>query len=80
MELDHGVGGLDPAQHDDRPLGRPSKAQERPALITIKNPNKSINSQGEKALLREDLAMREDLAIENISSPPNFYVNLAGRN
>ena len=47
-ELDHGVGGLDPARHDDRPLNGPAKARERPALITIKNPNKSINSQGQK--------------------------------
>ena len=38
-ELDHGVGGLDPARHDDRPLNGPAKARERPALITIKNPN-----------------------------------------
>ena len=25
-ELDHGVGGLDPAQQDDRPLNGPPKA------------------------------------------------------
>ena len=48
LELDHGVGGLDPAHHDDRPLNGPAKARERPALITIKNRNKSSNSQGQK--------------------------------
>ena len=36
-ELDHGVGGLDPAQQDDKPLNGPLTARERPALITIVN-------------------------------------------
>ena len=38
-ELDHGVGGLDPAHQDDRRLNRQENARERPALITIKNKN-----------------------------------------
>ena len=47
-ELDHGIRGLDPSKYDDRPLNLPLKAQERPALIPITNPKKSVNSQGQK--------------------------------
>ena len=40
-ELDHGVGGLDPAHQDNRHLNGQENARERPTLITIKNKNVS---------------------------------------
>ena len=51
-ELDHGVGGLDPAHLDERPLNGTLKARERPALITIKNQNNSDTSNPPNFLVR----------------------------
>ena len=47
-ELDHGVGGLDPAHWDNRHLNGQENAREHPALITIKNKNVSeaCNARG----------------------------------
>ena len=64
-ELDHGVGGFDPAHQDNRRLNGQANARERPALITI------------KIKMSQILATREDLAIENISNPRKFLVRRA---
>ena len=37
-ELDHGVGGLDPAQQDQKTRNGPPSTRERPPLFTIVNP------------------------------------------